>query len=376
MKSSTLAGHAPRKDDLVIVDVDVHAHETPAALAPYCEMPWRKTLEHLATVPARYLDIPGFAPSIGLWPSFPQSGGDRRNTVTSAAQMRQDLDDLGVDIGVIFPDHLLSHAGLKQTDYAVALARAYNRWLVEEWLTQDNGLKGAIIAPHHDPEAAAAEIRKYAGHPHVVSVYLPTCVVEPLYGHRRYDPTFAAAQEAGLPVMLHSVTLVHPNFPFNLQGYETMFATHLLAHPLALVANLVSMMETGVPERFPELKICFTEGGIAWVPWIMLRMDKEYAERRREVPILKDRPSSYVKKMFFATQPIEEPEHLGDMATLLTLFGGEDSVMFASDWPHHDFDHPNKVLQIPVADHVRRKIMGENAMKLLKLTRPVRAAAA
>ena len=90
MQPSTLTGHTFKKDGLFVVGVDVHAHESPVALAPYCEMPWRKTLEHLSTVPRRYLDIPGCAPTIGLWPSFPQSGGDRRNTVTSAAQMRQD----------------------------------------------------------------------------------------------------------------------------------------------------------------------------------------------------------------------------------------------------------------------------------------------
>jgi hypothetical protein len=76
--------------------------------------------------------------------------------------------------------------------------------------------------------------------------------------------------------------------------------------------------------------------------------------------------------MFFATQPIEEPEHLADMATLLTLFGGEDNVLFASDWPHHDFDHPSKVLQIPLSDTARRKIMGQNAMRLLNLKVPAR----
>ncbi len=47
-----------------------------------------------------------------------------------------------------------------------------------------------------------------------------------------------------------------------------------------------------------------------------------------------------------------------DMATLIELFGGEDCVIFASDWPHHDFDHPDKVLQIPLSDEARRKVMG------------------
>jgi len=78
------------------------------------------------------------------------------------------------------------------------------------------------VAPHHDPVAAAEEIRTYAGHPRVSAIYLPTCCVEPLYGHHRYDPVYAAAQEAGLPVMLHSVTAVYPTFPFNLEGYETL----------------------------------------------------------------------------------------------------------------------------------------------------------
>ncbi len=367
IKGSTLEGHQPRKKDLLIVDMDVHANETPAALMPYCEMPWRKTLEALDRVPHRYLDIPAFAPALNAVPPFPDSGGNRRTTVSTAAQMRTDLDELGIDIGVLFPDHLLLHAAIKQTDYALALARAYNRWLVDEWLNEDNGLKGAVIAPHHDPVAAAAEVRRYAGHKNVVAIYLPTSCVDILYGNRRYDPLYEAAQETGLPVVFHSVSAVHPVFPFNLHGYETTFGVHLLAHPFSLIANLVSMMETGVPARFPKLKIAFTEGGIAWVPWIMWRMDKEYLERRREVPYLTDRPSTYVRQMFFATQPIEEPENLKSLASLFSLFGGEDSVMFASDWPHHDFDHPSKVLQIPVSDAIQRKIMGGNALRLLGL---------
>ena len=142
---------------------------------------------------------------------------------------------------------------------------------------------------------------------------------------------------------------------------------------LGTTNSCVAVMEGGEPTvlenseggRTTPSGVAFTEGGVAWVPWMMMRMDKEYAERRREVPILKDRPSKYMRRMFYATQPVEEPEHLGDMATLLSLFGGEDSVTFASDWPHHDFDHPSKVLQIPVSEAVQRKLMCDNALRLL-----------
>ena len=369
INDSTLSGRPPKQKlkDMLIVDVDVHVNETPAALAPYCEMPWRKSLEALIEVPQGYLNIPSYAQAQSPWPIFPNSSGQRRKIVTSAKEMRKDLDDLGVDIGILFPDFFLFHAALQQPDYAVALAKAYNRWLVEKWLSEDNNLKGAVLAPHHDPVAAAAEIRHYAKHKNVKAIYLPTAMVDPLYGHRRYDPVYEAAQETNLPVFFHSVTNVHPNFPFNMQGFTTLFSAHVLAHPFSCIANLLSMLETGVPVRFPNLRIAFTEAGIGWVPWIMLRIDKEYNERRRDLPFYNDRPSTYMKNMFFSTQPIEEPANLRELATFLSLFDGENSVIFSSDWPHHDFDHPSKILQIPISDEARRKILGTNALRLLNL---------
>ncbi len=371
---STLEGRAPKKlpHDLKVIDVDVHAHETPAALIPYCEMPWRKSLELISKTPERYLDIPFFAPQMAVWsPPFPESSSARRQVVTSCTQMRKDLDELGVDVGVLFPDNLLLLGALRDGDYATAIARAYNRWLVDEWLGEDNGIKGAIVAPSQNPIAAAEEIRRYASHKHVAAIYLPSCCVEPLYGHRSYDPLYEAAQETNLAVMLHSVTAIFPVFPFNLNCFNTMFSAHIASHGLSMVANLLSMMETGVPARYPKLKIGFSESGIGWVPWIMMRMDKEYKERRRELPFLSDLPSTYVRKMFFATQPIEEPENMQEMATILSLFGGEKSVMFASDWPHHDFDHPSKVLQIPVSPETQRNILCGNAARFLNLKEKV-----
>lgn len=370
MAEKTITGRRERRErleDILVVDCDVHVHESPGALAPYCDMPWRVALENIADVQEWYLDIPGFSPgTAALEAKFP-SGHEARRMVLTPEQMREELDGIHVDIGILFPDHLLKLPVISQVEYAAALARAYNAWLVDRWCLPDQGLLGCVVACPHDPEDAAKEIRRYAAEPGVVGVYLPCAGLERLWGHRQYDPIYEAAQEADLPVLLHSVTVIHPVFPFNTQGFETEFGRHICSHTFSIMANLVHMMTTGVPVRYPDLRVAVTEAGISWVPFLMQRMDKEYLERRREVPFLTEKPSHYLKKMYFATQPVEEPENLGDLVTLMDLYDGEDSTIFASDWPHHDFDHPSKVHQIPFSNEVRRKVFGENALRLFKI---------
>jgi predicted TIM-barrel fold metal-dependent hydrolase len=368
--AETVTGQKERKErleDILVVDCDVHVHESPKELAPYCDMPWRKALENVADVEEYYLDIPGFSPGMTWYEARFPSGHEGRRMVHTAGQMREELDEIHVDIGILFPDHLLKIAMITQADYAAALARAYNAWLLEKWCSQEKGLLGCIIACPQDPEDAAKEIRRYAKEPGMVGVYLPCAGLDPLWGHRRYDPIYETAQETDLPVLLHSVTVVHPVFPFNLHVFETEFGRHICGHTFSIMANLVHMISAGVPVRFPQLRIALTEVGISWIPFLMNRMDKEYLERRREIAILEERPSHYMKKFYYATQPIEEPENLGDLVTLMNLYDGEDRTIFASDWPHHDFDHPSKVHQIPFSNEVGRKVFGENALKLFKI---------
>jgi predicted TIM-barrel fold metal-dependent hydrolase len=372
--AETVARQKERKEkleDILVVDCDVHVHESPGELAPYCDMPWRKALENISDVQEYYLDIPGFSPGMTWYEARFPSGHEGRRMVTTAEQMREELSEIHVDIGVLFPDHLLKIAMITQDDYAAALARAYNAWLLEKWCSQEMmGLLGCVIACPQDPEDAAREIRRYgryAKEPGIVGVYLPCAGLEPLWGHRKYDPIYEAAQETDLPVLLHSVTVVHPVFPFNLHVFETEFGRHICGHTFSIMANLVHMISSGVPVRYPDLRIALTEVGISWVPFLMHRMDKEYLERRREIPILEERPSHYMKKFFYATQPVEEPENLHDLVTLMNLYDGEETTIFASDWPHHDFDHPMKVHQIPFSSEVRRKIFGENTLRLFKI---------
>jgi uncharacterized protein len=271
---------------------------------------------------------------------------------------------------VLFPDHLLSLAMVRDPAFASALARAYNRWLYERWLTEERSLKGALVIAPQDPQAGAQDIRRYAGKREFACIYLPASGLKILYGHEMYDPVYRAAIEAGLPVVIHSVEAVYPAFPFQLEQFRTSLAVHALAHPLSMVANLVSMLETAVPVRFPELKIGFMEAGTGWVPFIANRLDKEYVERRREVPLLQERPSRTMRRFFYGTQPIEEPERRADVVALFELFDGENQAMFASDWPHHDFDHPQHVFALPFSPEARRKIMGLNAARFFGMEVP------
>ncbi len=355
-------------ESLYVVDADVHVHEDPEELAEYAEPPWDVALREIAKVEERYLDLPAMSPRAEFripWPG----GSNRPQIVTTAAALRRELSELHVDVAVLFPDHLFSLAMVRDPGFAVGLARAYNDWLADRWLRHEPTLRGSIVIPPQDPCRRRRRDPQARRQPRLC-LRVPACLrTEDLYGHEQYDPVYDAAQETGTPIAIHSVEAVFPVFPFQLEQFRTALAVHSLAHPLAMVANLVSMLETGVPVRFPDLGVAFMEAGTGWVPWIANRLDKEYIERRREVPMLQERPSEYMRRFFYGTQPIEEPQNRTDLVKLYELFDGENTAMFASDWPHHDFDHTQFVFGLPFSPDARRKIMGLNAARFFGLDR-------
>jgi predicted TIM-barrel fold metal-dependent hydrolase len=361
-----------------IVDCDVHVHELPDEIAEHCEMPWRKAVEAIVPESAASAHfgsvgdyvVPGLAQGAGdgsdpLWPG----GQNRPMFVTSPTQCRRDLDSLGIDSAILFPDHLLKLALQVNADYAMALARAYNRWLIDKWLSNTKGFYGALCMAPQDPEGSAEEIRKLGKKHKMVCAYLPAAGINPLYGNKKYHPIYEAAQEIGLPVAVHGLAICYPTFPCQMEQFDEV-GRHGFGHSLQMAVNFFHMMCNGIPVRFPELKISFNEGGLAWVPWVMMRLNNEYHEwRGRLLPFFKERPSHYLKNFRFSTQPAEEPEKPEDYLKLLELIGSFDNIIYASDWPHHDFDHPSRILNYPMPEKVKRQVMGENAAQFFDIPR-------
>lgn len=83
------------------------------------------------------------------------------------------------------------------------------------------------------------------------------------------------------------------------------------------------------------------EGGFAWVPPLMWRLDRAWQQLKAEAPQIKRLPSEYIREHFWiTTQPMEEPPQRDYFFQLLEQMDMNDRLMFATDYPHWDFDSP------------------------------------
>ena len=148
-------------------------------------------------------------------------------------------------------------------DYAAAIAAAFNEWLVEVWLTENNhdgAFKGSITIAQQDPARAVEEIERWAGHEHIVQVTMDSGARMP-FGQRYYYPIYEACERHGLPLPVHPGT---EGMGINQQptpGYPTHYIEWHCAMSLAFQAHLISILTEGVFERYPGLRLVLVEGG-------------------------------------------------------------------------------------------------------------------
>jgi uncharacterized protein len=245
-----------------------------------------------------------------------------------------------------------------------AIVRAYNDWTLEKWVRPHDCFKGSILVSCRDIEAAVHEIHRLGDDPGMVQVLISSAASMP-YGHKYYWPIYAAAVEHGLPVGIHvgaeGVGVANP--PTSV-GYPSTFLEYHTDHSLTMMAHCVSLVTEGVFEEFPTLKYVFIEGGLCWVPHVMWRLDRLYSALKSETPYLKCRPSEYIlRNCYFSTQPIEEPDTHRHLLEILDMLEADRSVVFASDYPHWDFDNPLAAFTF-FPKELKRRVFVDNSLDL------------
>jgi hypothetical protein len=131
------------------------------------------------------------------------------------------------------------------------------------------------------------------------------------------------------------------------------------------MAQLVSVVVQGVPEKFPDLEIVFQESGLFWAPTMMHRLDAEYLKRQSEAPLLERRPSAYMREFYYGTQPLEIPEDESRLEATIDDIGGPDQLMYASDYPHWDYDRQTAITERSfLTDAEKDRVLGGTAREV------------
>jgi predicted TIM-barrel fold metal-dependent hydrolase len=350
---------------LGVVDCDIHpARRSVEDLAPFLPRRWQ---EHLATYGMRHrqacevgVPYPKSQPAAARRDAWPEDGG--RPGSSLAFMQAQHLNANGIAFGILNP--LTAGQGLQNLDLAAAFVRAVNDWQVAAWTSQDARLRASVVVSYEDAPEAVAEIERRAGDPNFAQVLLLSRTAEPL-GQRRYRPIFEAAAAAGLPVGIHAFG--YGGWPLTPSGWPSYYIEEMTGHAAACQSQVISLVAEGVFERLPTLRVVMIESGFAWLPPLLWRMDALWPQLRAETPDVRRLPSEYVREqVWLTTQPMEEPERRRHLTDTIGWIGW-DRLLFATDYPHWDFDNPATALPIAVDDPERQMLFRDNAMAVYGL---------
>ena len=340
-----------------VIDCDIHnTIPSHATLARYLPERWQR---HLAGYGLRFYALgayyPRLNPNAARTDAWPPGGAPPGSDLEF--MRRQLLDAWNIEYGVLNPLYLAGEQ--PNPAYSVALAQALNEWLIAEWLEPEPRLRASLIVPYEDGELAAAEIERHGGDPRFVQVLLVARTREPL-GRRKYWPMYAAAVRHDLPIGIHFGGA--GGWPITGAGWPSFYIEDHAGMAQSFQSQLISLVCEGVFERFPALRVVLIEGGFAWLPALMWRLDRSWRRLRDEVPHLRHAPAEYIRRhIWLTTQPIEEPPSSEMFGQLLEHLGMDDHLLFATDYPHWDFDAPNMAIPTDLPAVLRRNIMAENA---------------
>jgi predicted TIM-barrel fold metal-dependent hydrolase len=368
--------------DFLIVDVDCHHYETEsfAQVAEYIEDPIVR--HNLQSSLRKGAARPGVMPSQigdqdmgGRVTRYPRRGEEvtADGAPRDVQLVHRYQEQLGIDYSVLFPTPMLNLGMHPQTDVEVALARAYARWMTQEVLPHSDSIRTMLYLPFNDPEESLRLIREFGQAPNVVG-FLVTSVRQVPVHHNRYMPVYTALSELRLPLAFHAAyDWTHgPVAQLN-----KFMSVHALGFPLYNMVHLTNFVINGVPARFPDLKVLWIEGGLSYVPFLMQRLDNEYMMRSSEAPLLTKLPSDYMRDFYWSSQPLEATWNPRLLEEIFRMMDAPNRLLYASDYPHWDFDTPSVIYDLPFLDErAKRRILGLNAAELFGLPTQARGAGA
>ncbi|MCB0994522.1 MAG: amidohydrolase [Acidimicrobiales bacterium] len=253
-----------------------------------------------------------------------------------------DMDLNGVYASLCFPSFLPGFAGqrLQQStndpELALAMIRAWNDFMIDDWAARDPQRMIPLQLPYLlDPEIAAAEIRRNAerGFKAVTFSEGPHQLGLPSLHSGHWDPIMAACEETETVVCLHvgssgTSPATTADAPSDTVG--------VLFFGYAMFAA-VDWLYSKIPVRFPNIKICLSEGGIGWVAGLLDRLEhvRKYDSMYGTWNDVELSPADTFRRNFWVCA-IDDPSAFVQLDVI-----GAENVLLESDYPHADSTWPD-----------------------------------
>jgi predicted TIM-barrel fold metal-dependent hydrolase len=355
----------PYIEDRLVHDADAHIMETPNWLRDYADPAIREKIvgpgytnelrqigdneTQLANLDRAFAKITETHASAAYQADEAAEIMNRKNFAATGSFIAEDrprtLDMIGVASQLVFNTFHnrklrdWEHSG--DLDLAYGTARAHNRGMLE-FCSVDPRLLATCYVPLADFERTKAMALESleAG---AAALLIPSgCPNGHSPSHTGFDPLWAIAQEAGIPVVFHvggTGDLIDSNYfvnglptPKDFHGGDENFrSVDYMGIPGPPMQTLATMIFDGVLERFPELRIGVIEQGAIWLPSWIKQMESAYDAFLRHEDRLQKlslRPSEYVQRQIRAT-----PYPTEDVGWIIENTG-PDVCLFSTDYPH------------------------------------------
>ncbi len=286
----------------------------------------------------------------------------------------EDMDVNHVEASLCFPSfpRFCGQTFMEADDKVLAklCVEAYNDWMVDEWCGGTDGrLIPLCIIPLWDVELAAAEIRRNAARGvravcfSEIPPYLGLPSVHDADGY--WEPFVQACEETQTVINMHIGS--SSKMPSTSDDAPAAVGSTLTFNNA--MASMSDWLFSGLLEKFPTVKVAYSEGQIGWIPYILERADKVWEDNRAwggvgdKVP---EPPSSYYYRQMYGC-------FFDDEVGLEMLDRvGVSNITFETDYPHSDSTWPHtkavaEKLMGHLPDDVIRKLVRGNAIEMLGL---------
>jgi predicted TIM-barrel fold metal-dependent hydrolase len=359
-------------DDMLIVDVDAHHYESEnySEFLEYMENDVLKQLTLSGRAKNRQAIVPsglGYQDMGGRITRYPMRGSEKTEagTLRDVQLGHRWMDAMSVDYSCLFPTGMLNIGLHPQKEMEHELCWSYNRWLTEKVLPESGGRFYSMLSlPFSDPDESLRQVETFGDRKHVGGFMVTTVRSHMAVNDNAYMKVYRAIEERGLVLSFHS----GPNWGEPIfKSCNRFLSVHALGFTWYNVLHLTNWVINGMGERFPKLPVIWIESGLAWIPFLMQRLDHEYMLRPSECPLLKKKPSDYMRDMYYSSQPMEIQD-MGALECTFRMINAETQLLYSSDYPHWDFDLPSTIHDLPfVSEKGKHNILGGTAARLFKL---------